>query len=117
MLALKAFEGDIVSITDYQELQSQKSDLEIKYAEENKELEETRRQLECTINKNRILEAIKLSFDGRSSSVGELRNWVAQVYYDEIEKRANEKCNILAAGTSGVLDFIYDKIKNKETTE
>ncbi len=74
------------------------------------------RQLEYVTNENRILETIKLSFEGRSSTLAELRKWVTQIYFDEIEKRANEKCNIIAAGTSGILDFILNKITNKETT-
>jgi len=116
MLALKAFEGDLVSKIDYQELRSQKNDLEIKYAEKDNELEEAKRQLECATSENKILEAIKLSFEGAIFNIGELRNWVVQIYYDEIEKRTNEKFNILAAGTSGILDFISNKISNKEKT-
>jgi hypothetical protein len=117
MLALKAFEGDLVSTMDYQEVQSQKNDLEIKVAEKDKEIEETNRQLECATNKNKILEAIKLNFEGRSVTLVELQDWVAQIFYDQIEKRASEKCNILAAGTSGILDFVFNKIKNKETPQ
>ncbi len=111
MLALKAFEGNLVSTLDYQELQSQKSELEEKVASKEKELKETRRQLEHITNENAILGALKLRFEGQSSTLQELNDWVAQIYNDQIENRANEKCKIIAAGTSGILDFIHSKIK------
>lgn len=116
-LALKAFEGNLVSTMDHRELQSPKNDLEIKVAEKDKKLEETKRQLECANNKIKILEAIKLNFEGRPVTLAELQNWVVQIFYDEIEKRANEKHNLLAAGTSGILDFIFHKIRKKETPQ
>ncbi len=39
---------------------------------------------------------------GRSFTLAELKKWVAEIYNDQIEKRAAENYNLIAAGNSGM---------------
>jgi hypothetical protein len=78
------------------------------------QLGETNRKLECALRENFVLEFIKVNIEGRILTLGDLRNWVASVYREEIEKRAEEKSNVFAAGVCGILDFVGKKLTQTE---
>jgi hypothetical protein len=115
--ALKVFEGDLVSKRQHKELMEKyesceraRSELEKKVQEHEAKYEETKRDLEYTSRQRQLLETLRINFEGRSTTLAELRNWALSVFQEEIERKADEKFNALAAATYGGIEFIGRKI-------
>lgn len=118
--ALKVFEKDLVStqqhrglIEKYENCERDRFELEKKAQELEAKNEEAKRNLECTATEKQLLEAIKINFEGRSTTLTEARTWVLSTFTEEIERRADEKFNVAAAATYGGLDFVFKKIEGK----
>jgi cation transport regulator ChaC len=116
-MALKVFEGDLVSKRDYKRLWGETEELKkMKIAEEMKvpeleaRLEKVTRSLERAQSDNRILEAVKVNFEGRTTTIREIRDFVLSIFSEGIRKSAEERHNATAAAVHGLLDFAADKI-------
>jgi hypothetical protein len=59
------------------------------------------------------LGTIKVNFEGGQKTIAELRELTKTMFAEEIERRATEKYNALAARVSGVLDWLDNKITKK----
>ena len=108
MKALEAFEGDIISKPMYNALWKRKE----KYRNETVQKDETIRTLKEEQAKKdiklKILEAVKVDFEGRPTTLEDLRRLTMSIQDKEIERRANEKYDRLAALAQGTLNFIGD---------
>jgi peptidoglycan hydrolase CwlO-like protein len=116
-LALKVFEGDLVSQAEhrellqrYQDLKKEKRELETKAAELETKYEEIKGNFEHVKREQQLLEAIKANFEAHPTNLAEIKNWVLWNFNSEIEKRVDERFNAYAAGTYGLLDFVAKKI-------
>lgn len=119
-LALKVFEGDLVSKNQHRELMQKYEDckrgkcaLETRVSELEAKNEETQRHLECTTREKQLLEALKMNFDGRPTTLTELRNWTLSIFSEEIERKVGERLIALGVGAYGVLDFTLKKLTSK----
>lgn len=122
-LALKAFQGDLVSKEKYAELlhekeniQNTKRELETKISDLEASLGEEKKNLESASREKSLLEAIKADFEGRSTTLGELKNWVLSTFNEEIEKRVAEKLMTFGVAAFKGLEFAYRKITRQDNT-
>jgi len=120
MQALKAFEGDLVSKTEFKALW----DLKEEHRKEKKELGSNVENLEALLQRKdeelasvkkekEISEDIKVYVEGSQKTLKELKEWILAKYEEEIERRANEKFNKQAARTYGLVDWVSKKITKR----
>jgi len=121
MQALKAFEGDLVSKWEFralwnhkEELRKENNDLRNKVGELEKKLKEKDDELANLRKDREVFDKIKVNFEGRQMNLEELRRLIISIYEEEIERRANEKFDRLAAVTHGGLDWLERKITKKD---
>jgi len=111
-LALKAFDGQLMTKKEQAELLIGQEKQRETITELEAKLEEKTKELGSAKNTIGILEAIKTDFEGRHSTLRELEKWVSSTYHDLIEKRAEEKHDAVAAATAGALDFVSQKVSS-----
>jgi hypothetical protein len=59
------------------------------------------------------LGTIKVNFEGEQKTIAELRELTKTIFAEEIEQRASEKYDALAAGVTGALNWVGSKITKK----
>lgn len=65
------------------------------------------------VNDKKLLEAIRVNVEGRTTTLGELRNWVLSVYSEEIEVRVRERLVVLGVGVSELAPFVWRDVKTR----
>lgn len=115
-IALRAFEGHLMTKKEQTELlieQEKQKQTIAKLKTETEELEvgleETNKKLGSANNTIRLLEAIKLNFEGRSITLGELKNWVLSIFNEEIQRRTDLKLDMYATAASWSFGFCLQK--------
>lgn len=111
MQALEAFKGDLVPKFVFQRVSKQKEEIENKSIELEKKLELKTEKLTHAEREIEMLEKINAYVEGGPRTLKELREWMVAIFKEEIERRANEKYDALAAGTRGVLGWIHNKTR------
>jgi hypothetical protein len=121
MLALEAFKGLLATTADYSILQHQKQEsdktiarLETKARQLESQLKDTENKLESALKEKQFTEAVRANFEGRATTVAEVKNLIVSMFNEEVERREDEKFNAGAAVTYGALDFIYKKITHRD---
>jgi len=111
--ALEAFKGDLVSETVYNAVYNRKE----AYRKDNivltEKLEKTEGKLASAEKERDILQNVKEYVGGRQRTLEELKDWTISVCEEEIEERAKEKYDGLAAATQGTLNWVDGKLKKK----
>jgi len=120
MQALKAFEGDTVSKIEHEMLWKRKEEYRKGIIERDEKITELEIELKrkdddlAHVQKEKKnLEKIKVYVEGGQRTVNEIREWTKDTCEEEIERRANEEFDKLAAGAKGALEWIHGKITKK----
>jgi hypothetical protein len=123
MLALEAFKGLLPTTADYSILQYQKqesdktkAESETKARQHESQLRDTEDKLESAQKEKQFAEAVRANFEGRVTTVAEVKNFIVSMFNEEVERRADGKFNAGAALTYGALDFMYKKITHRDNT-
>jgi len=77
-------------------------------------LEETNNQLIGANKTARVLEATKVTFEGRCVTLGEFRNWIRPIYGQEIERKVNDKLESLAVLALRAGDNLWRMIHHED---
>jgi chromosome segregation ATPase len=120
MLAIEAFHGDLVSKLQYGQVVKYKEEYKEGNIERDATIQELQSKLrakedELAIQKQETntLGTIKVNFEGGQKTIAELRELTKTMFAEEIEKRATEKYNALAAGVTGIINWVDNKITKK----
>jgi hypothetical protein len=122
-LALEAFKGLLTTTADYSIMQYQKQEsdktitrLDTKASQLESQLKDTENKLESALKEKQFTEAVRANFEGRITTVAEIKNLIISMFNEEVQRRADEKFNAGAAVTYGVLDFVHKKITRRNNT-
>lgn len=122
-IAMEAFAGHLMTKKERAELLVEQEKQKEKTAELNArietlgvELEGTSKQLIGVNNTVGVLEAVKVTFEGRCIALGELRSWVCWIYGHEIERKVNDKLESLAVGAVRVGGHLWRMISHKDNS-
>jgi hypothetical protein len=115
--ALKCFQGDIVSKSEYKALWDEKERIrKEKNVLEDKinglEAESSKKESELAAAKKEIemMAAIKVFSDGQPRTLSDLLEYVIVKLEGEIDKRASQKFDAQTARTYGLLEWLDDKL-------
>ena len=111
MQALLAFKGDLVPKPLFRRVLNQRETLARKNIELEKKLKFKEDKLTDTEREKETLAKIKVYVEGGPRTLKELREWTVAFFKEEIERRANEKYDALAAAAYGALDWIQKKTR------